>query len=45
MKADVSDLAATRRVVEATVERFGNLDIIFTNAGTGCPTNGGRGRG
>ncbi|MBB6144888.1 NAD(P)-dependent dehydrogenase (short-subunit alcohol dehydrogenase family) [Silvibacterium bohemicum] len=38
LQADVSDLAATQRVVEATVERFGNLDVIFANAGTGAPT-------
>lgn len=35
MQADVTDLAAMERAIAATVERFGNLDVIFANAGTG----------
>lgn len=31
--ADVSDAAQTRRYVEATVERFGGIDVLFANAG------------
>jgi NAD(P)-dependent dehydrogenase (short-subunit alcohol dehydrogenase family) len=30
---DVTDRAAMNRAVEATVERFGGLDVIFANAG------------
>jgi NAD(P)-dependent dehydrogenase (short-subunit alcohol dehydrogenase family) len=37
-QADVSDLPAMRRVIGATVELFGGLDILFANAGTGSPT-------
>jgi NAD(P)-dependent dehydrogenase (short-subunit alcohol dehydrogenase family) len=31
--ADVSDAAATRSYVEATVARFGGVDVLFANAG------------
>lgn len=31
--ADVADRAATRRLVDRTVERFGRLDILVNNAG------------
>jgi 3-oxoacyl-[acyl-carrier protein] reductase len=31
--ADVTDPAAPRRLVEATVERFGGLDVLVANAG------------
>jgi NAD(P)-dependent dehydrogenase (short-subunit alcohol dehydrogenase family) len=34
MAADCADETATKRVVEATVERFGKLDIMVANAGT-----------
>ena len=33
VEADVRDLAALRRAVTATVERFGRLDIVVANAG------------
>jgi 3-oxoacyl-[acyl-carrier protein] reductase len=33
LPADVSDPGAAERLVEATVERFGRLDILVTNAG------------
>src|SRR5947199_6497242 len=32
--ADVSDESAVARLVEATVERFGRLDIVVNNAAT-----------
>ena len=32
--ADVSEEEDTRRYVDATVERFGGVDILFANAGT-----------
>src|SRR5215212_4665677 len=31
--ADVSDASAVRRYVDATLERFGRIDILFSNAG------------
>ena len=31
--ADVSDAAATKRYVDATVARFGGVDVLFANAG------------
>lgn len=31
--ADVTDSAAVRAAVQATVERFGGLDVVFANAG------------
>jgi meso-butanediol dehydrogenase / (S,S)-butanediol dehydrogenase / diacetyl reductase len=34
--ADTSDPAAVREAVDATVERFGGLDVLVCNAGTGA---------
>lgn len=33
LQADVNDVDAVARAVEATVERFGRLDVLFANAG------------
>src|SRR5437868_12136811 len=33
IRADVTDAAQVQRMVEATVERFGGLDILVANAG------------
>ena len=33
LPADVTEPAAPRRLVDATVERFGRLDIVVANAG------------
>src|SRR6187551_2279857 len=33
LQADVNDADAVSRAVEATVERFGRLDVLFANAG------------
>jgi NAD(P)-dependent dehydrogenase (short-subunit alcohol dehydrogenase family) len=38
MRADVSDLAAMEEAIAATVKKFGNLDVLFANAGTGSFT-------
>jgi NAD(P)-dependent dehydrogenase (short-subunit alcohol dehydrogenase family) len=35
MQCDVSDAGAVRALVEATVERFGRIDILVSNAGLG----------
>ena len=35
--ADVSDAAATRAYMERTVERFGKIDVLFSNAGNQGP--------
>jgi len=35
--ADVSDAAATRAYVERTVEKFGAIDVLFSNAGNQGP--------
>jgi NAD(P)-dependent dehydrogenase (short-subunit alcohol dehydrogenase family) len=35
IKADVTDRKAMKEAIAATVERFGNLDILFANAGIG----------
>ena len=34
---DVADPAAVRRLFDATSERFGRLNLLFNNAGTGAP--------
>ena len=33
VECDVSDPAAVQRAIDATIERFGKLDIVFANAG------------
>lgn len=35
MQVDVTDLPAMEKSIAATVERFGNLDVVFANAGVG----------
>jgi NAD(P)-dependent dehydrogenase (short-subunit alcohol dehydrogenase family) len=35
--ADVTDPASVRALFEKTAERFGRLDVLFNNAGTGAP--------
>jgi NAD(P)-dependent dehydrogenase (short-subunit alcohol dehydrogenase family) len=35
--ADVSDAASTRRYVARTVEKFGKIDVLFSNAGNHGP--------
>ena len=37
MPCDVTDPAAVERLFEATVQRFGRVDLLFNNAGTGAP--------
>ncbi len=37
VSTDASDPAAVVRLFEATRERFGRLDVLFNNAGTGAP--------
>ncbi len=37
MVADVSDEASVTALFEKTKERFGRLDVLFNNAGTGAP--------
>ena len=34
---DVADAAAVEQLFEATVQRFGRIDVLFNNAGTGAP--------
>ncbi len=36
--ADLADPATPRRLVEATLERFGRIDVLINNAGLGLPT-------
>jgi len=38
LKADAADFPAMEKVIAATVEKFGNLDVIFANAGALAPT-------
>jgi NAD(P)-dependent dehydrogenase (short-subunit alcohol dehydrogenase family) len=38
VKADVADLPAMQGAIEATVKKFGSLDIVFANAGMSSPT-------
>lgn len=38
IQADVSDHEAMQQVIGRTVERFGNIDIVFANAGISAPT-------
>jgi NAD(P)-dependent dehydrogenase (short-subunit alcohol dehydrogenase family) len=38
MKVDVADLEAMEKSILETVKRFGNLDVLFANAGIGYPT-------
>jgi NAD(P)-dependent dehydrogenase (short-subunit alcohol dehydrogenase family) len=35
MQADVTDLPAMEKAITATVKKFGNLDVLFANAGIG----------
>lgn len=37
VEADVTDAAALEKAVEATVERFGGIDVVMANAGIGPP--------
>ena len=39
LQSDVSDSSDCRRVVEATVERFGGVDILFNNVGIQPPAS------
>jgi NAD(P)-dependent dehydrogenase (short-subunit alcohol dehydrogenase family) len=36
--ADVTDESSVRELFEATVSRFGRVDLLFNNAGTGSPS-------
>lgn len=38
IKVDVTDLTAMEEAIAATVKKFGKLDVIFANAGTGSFT-------
>ena len=37
VQTDVADAEQIRALIETTAERFGRLDILFNNAGTGIP--------
>src|SRR6202012_521728 len=37
LKADVGDPSAVSEVFDAVAKRFGRLDLLFNNAGTGAP--------
>jgi NAD(P)-dependent dehydrogenase (short-subunit alcohol dehydrogenase family) len=37
MSADVTDLTAMQRAADATIERFGRLDVVVANAGVAPP--------
>ncbi len=37
MPTDVTDPAAVRELFDRTAERFGRVDLVFNNAGTGAP--------
>ena len=36
--ADVSRRADNERMIDACLERYGRLDILFCNAGVSCPS-------
>ncbi len=36
-RCDVADAASVEQLFEATVQRFGRVDLLFNNAGTGAP--------
>jgi NAD(P)-dependent dehydrogenase (short-subunit alcohol dehydrogenase family) len=38
LKADITDLAAMEKCIASTVKKFGNLDVVFANAGIGAFT-------
>jgi NAD(P)-dependent dehydrogenase (short-subunit alcohol dehydrogenase family) len=38
INADATDVGSTERAISAAVGKFGNLDIVFANAGMGVPT-------
>jgi NAD(P)-dependent dehydrogenase (short-subunit alcohol dehydrogenase family) len=40
-ECDVADVQAVRSAVDQAADKFGTLDIVFSNAGVGTPTVGG----